>query len=78
MDDSLHRALVRTILEHPADYAWTMQDIGLLGLRLDDRREYRLHVWDPRSRVGQAPIHDHPFDFSSTSVAGEVTNIRYE
>ena len=38
MDVSLHRALVRTILEHAEDYPWTMQNIGLLALRLDDRR----------------------------------------
>jgi hypothetical protein len=78
MDNSLHRALVRTILEHAADYPWVIQDIGLLGLRLDARRVYRLHVWDPCSRVGAAPIHDHPFDFTSTIVAGELTNIRYQ
>ena len=78
MDIALHRALVRTILEHAEDYPWTMQDIGLLGLRLDDRREYRLQVWDPSSAVGDPPVHDHPFDFTSTVVAGEMTNTRYE
>jgi hypothetical protein len=78
MDISLHQAWVRGILEHPEDHAWTMQDIGLLGLRLDDRREYRLHVWDPSSCVGEPPIHDHPFDFTSTIIAGEMTNIRFD
>jgi hypothetical protein len=78
MDHSLNQALVRAILEHAADYAWTMQDIGLLGLRLDDKRQYRLHVWDTSHRVGEPPIHDHPFDFISTVVAGEMTNTRYE
>jgi len=78
MDNSLDRALVRTILEHAEDYPWTMQDIGLLGLRLDDRREYRLQVWDPSCSVGDPPVHDHPFDFTSTVIAGEMTNTRYE
>lgn len=78
MDNSLNKALVRTILEHAADYPWVMQDIGLLGLRLDGAREYRLHVWDASSSVGEPPIHDHPFDFTSTVVAGEMTNTRYE
>jgi hypothetical protein len=78
MDNSLHRALVRTILEHAEDYPWTMQELGLLGLRLDRRREHRLHVWDPGSSVGDPPVHDHPFDFTSTVVAGEMTNTRYE
>lgn len=77
MDDSLTRALVRMILEHAEGYPWTMQGIGLLGLRLDERREYRLHVWDPGSCVGDPPVHDHPYDFSSTVIAGEMTNTRY-
>ena len=78
MDISLNKALVRTILEHAEDYAFTMQDIGLLGLRLDDTREYRLHVWDASDGVGDPVIHDHPFDFTSTVIAGEMTNTRYE
>jgi hypothetical protein len=78
LDNSLNRALVRTILEHAQDYAWRMQDIGLLGLRLDERREYRLHVWGPSYSVGEPPVHDHPFDLTSTIIAGEMTNTRYE
>jgi hypothetical protein len=78
MDISLDQVLVRTILEHAEDYPWTMQEIGLLGLRLDDRREYRLHVWDSGYGVEEPPIHDHPFDFTSTVIAGEMTNTRYE
>lgn len=77
MVHTLEQTLVRNILEHPADHPWTMQDIGLLGLRLDDRREYRLHVWDPESRVGDPPVHDHPFDFTSTVIVGELVNARY-
>ena len=78
MDNSRDQALVRTILEHAEDYPWKMQDIGLLGLWLDDRREYRLHVWDPSSSVGDLPVHDHPFDFTSTVIVGEMTNTRYD
>jgi hypothetical protein len=48
-----------------------------MGLRLDDRREYRLHVWDPSRCVGEVPIHDHPFDFVSQIIAGEMINTRY-
>src|SRR3954453_10050324 len=54
-----------------------MQDIGLLGLRLDDHREWRLHVWDPASCAGDPPVHDHPYDFSSTVIAGQLVNTRY-
>ncbi len=78
MEHALNKALVRTILEHAQDYAWMMQDFGLLGLRLDDRRVYRLHVWDPAAYAGELPVHDLPFDFTSTIVAGEMTNTRYE
>jgi len=77
MDNGLDKALVYQILVHAEAYPWTMQDIGLLGLRLDDHREYRLHVWDPSRCVGEPPVHDHPFDFVSQIIAGEVLNTRY-
>jgi hypothetical protein len=77
MDIAMDRVLVRTILEHAQDYPWTMQEIGLLGLRLDNRREYRLHVWDPSHCEHEPPVHDHPFDFTSTIIAGEMTNTLY-
>jgi hypothetical protein len=77
MSETLSKALVFTILRHAEDFPWRMLDIGLMGLRLDDRREYRLHVWDPSSMEGDPPIHDHPYDFTSTVIAGELTNTRY-
>ncbi len=77
MDNGLHKALVYQVLAHAEAYPWTMQDIGLLGLRLDDRREYRLHIWDPSLCVGEPPVHDHPFDFVSQIIAGEMVNTRY-
>ncbi len=74
----LDQTLVRAILEHPAEFPWKLQDIGVLALRLDDRREYRLHVWDPANGVADPPpVHDHPFDFTSTVIAGELVNTRY-
>jgi hypothetical protein len=78
MSETLRRALVLTMLQHAEDLPWRMQDIGLMGLRLDDRREYRLHVWDPSFCDDEPPIHDHPYDFTSTIIAGELTNTRYE
>jgi hypothetical protein len=76
----MNKALVATILRHAEDFPWTLQDIGLLGLRLNERREFRLHVWDPTySIVGDdPPIHDHPYDFTSTIIAGEMINTRYQ
>lgn len=74
---ALEQALVRNILEHAADFPWRMQDVGLLGLWLDDRREHRLHVWHAEGVVGEPPVHDHPWDFTSTVIAGELVNTRY-
>lgn len=71
------KALVRTILTHAEAFPWRMQDVGLLGLWLDDRREHRLHLWAPEEVADDPPIHDHPFDFTSTVVAGELVNTRY-
>ena len=79
MESGLNKALVDQILTHAEDYPWRMQEeVGLLGLRLDDHRRYRLHVWEPGCSVGQPPVHDHPYDFVSTVIAGEITNTRYE
>jgi hypothetical protein len=74
---NLDKVLVHNILEHANDYDWSMQDIGLLGLRLDEQREYRLHVWSPDRAIGPPVIHDHPFDFVSRIIVGELTNIRF-
>lgn len=77
MDNGLDKALVYQILVHAEAHPWVMQDFGLLGLRMDDHREYRLHVWDAGTSVGEPPIHDHPFDFVSQIIAGEMINTRY-
>jgi len=74
---TMTKALVFTILRHAEDFPWRMQDIGLMGLRLDERRECRLHVWDPSLSAGDPPIHDHPYDFTSAIIVGELTNTRY-
>jgi hypothetical protein len=54
-----------------------MQDIGVLALWLDEQRSYRLHVWDPESATSDPVVHDHPYDFTSTVVVGELVNTRY-
>jgi hypothetical protein len=65
-------------LEHAEVQPWKVQDAGLLGLWLGPSRRYRLHVWEPGSSLGDGVIHDHPLDFTSTVIAGEITNTRYE
>src|SRR6202048_5244945 len=76
-DTTMTKALVFTILRHAEDFPWRMQDIGLMGLRMDERRGDRLHVWNPSLSGGDPPIHDHPYDFTSAIIVGEVTNTRY-
>jgi hypothetical protein len=74
---SLDKVLVRNILEHALEYPWRYQEIGLLALRLDDHREYGLHVWAPDRCPGTPPVHDHPYDFVSRIIVGQLTNARY-
>jgi hypothetical protein len=76
-ETTMTKALAFTILRHAEEFPWKMQDIGLMGLRLDERREYRLHVWNPSLSAGQPPIHDHPYGFTSAIIVGELTNTRY-
>lgn len=75
--ESFDKVLVRNVLEHALDYPWRYQDIGLLALRLDQHRQYGLHVWAPDRCMGRPPIHDHPYDFVSRIIVGELTNPRY-
>lgn len=38
----------------------------------------RLHIWDTRYKVaGVSDIHNHPWDFTSEIIAGEITNKLY-
>lgn len=73
-DPDLDRRDALAILAAPHPYPWKVQGIGLLSLRLDDRRHRRLHVWDPLSAPEYPPVHDHPYDFASTVIAGELTD----
>ncbi|HET6963950.1 MAG TPA: hypothetical protein VFH58_04200 [Acidimicrobiales bacterium] len=77
MRETLSKPLVLTILRHAEDFPWRVQDIGLMSLRLDEQREYRLHVWNPVEDDRDPPVHDHPYDFTSTVIVGELTNTRY-
>src|ERR1700694_4452824 len=76
-ETTMTKALVFTLLPHAEDFLWRRQDIGLMGLRLDEWREYRLHVWNPSLSAGDPPVHDHPYDFTSAIIVGELTNTRY-
>lgn len=69
---------IREILEHPEDRHWTIQGFGMLRLYLDGCHIKRLHIWDPVMAVENvSPIHDHPWDFVSEIISGQMTNVLY-
>jgi hypothetical protein len=79
MEQTVTKTLVKKILQAAEVFPWRMQSIGLMSLCLDDHRERVLHVWGPPSEtIKEPPIHDHPFDFISTIIVGEITNTRYK
>jgi hypothetical protein len=69
---------VADILAHPLDHEWTIQGLGMLRTYLDDEHIERLHIWDTDEAVDSvSTIHDHPWDFTSTIVRGQIRNQRF-
>lgn len=69
---------VRDVLDHPFEHAWTIQGLGMLRTYLDPWEVERLHIWDTGTAVEDvSTIHDHPWDFRSRIVAGEIRNQRF-
>ncbi len=53
---------------------------GFIQLDLDEDGRKRLHVWRndlPRQTV-YTPVHNHRFDFTSTTIAGALTNMTFD
>jgi hypothetical protein len=75
------RALVKSILQFPQGREWTVQGFGMLRTYPDigdAEKRYRLNVWDYRLQVPHVSvIHDHPWDFISYVISGEIRNVRY-
>lgn len=70
------RNIVRSILRNALDFEWSLQGFGMLRLYLT--KDVRLHVWDDRYQVNNVSLlHDHPWDFESYIVTGEMRNTRY-
>lgn len=66
------------VLRAPENHNWEVQGFGMLRTYLGGENEPRLQVWDQRLAVWQySPIHDHPWDFTSTIIAGHLFNQRY-
>lgn len=70
------RLLVRKILERPIGYDWTVQGLGMMRIYLDD--SVRVHVWHSSLVVPNVTdVHEHPWDFESLVLAGEMRNFVY-
>lgn len=69
---------VRNFLDHPYDREWSIQGFGMLRTYLDADQKYRLHIWDPQAAVEEvSSIHDHPWDFTSEVISGQITNVLF-
>lgn len=57
---------------------WSIQGLGMLRLYLDPEGVRRLHIWDPAQATNEvSTIHDHPWDFTSDIVSGNIINAKY-
>jgi len=70
---------VHAILLGWRSYEWQVQGFGMLRTYLDGPGEPRLQIWDQRLATwSNNAIHDHPWAFTSTILAGTLFNQRYE
>lgn len=81
MDTTHHKFLrefVRHLLLHPDSARWSIQGLGMLRAYLGADRAVRVHLWHSKFRAPNvSAIHDHPWDFDSYVVAGEIRNTLY-
>lgn len=74
----LNRETVWECIRYPFAFKWEVQGFGMLRTYLNESRKIRLQIWDQRLAVwGNGAIHDHPWDFESTIIAGVLYNQRY-
>lgn len=77
LSNRILKAQVEEMLLHPLRYEWSIQGFGMLRAYFAERT-MRLHIWDDRYRVPDVTLlHDHPWNFSSYIVAGQVEQYRY-
>lgn len=78
MNQDALKSLTREILTAPFRYDWTVQGFGMLRCYLPG--DVRLNIWDANLMYDPKPsmIHDHPWDFRSVIIAGELSNRIYE
>lgn len=72
------RSSVHEILLDWRHHEWQSQGFGMLRTYLPGEDEPRLQIWDQRLAVWKSTaIHDHPWSFTSTIIAGILFNQRY-
>jgi len=68
--------LIQNILEHPHDFKWQVQGLGMMRLYLS--KAVRLHIWDSSLKVpGVSALHTHPWHMKSTVIFGRYKQHRY-
>lgn len=76
------KALVANIMNDKARREWTVQGFGFLRTYFgppETPKQFRLNLWDSKFTIPNvSTIHDHPWDFSSIIIAGELKNKKYE
>lgn len=72
-------ALVWQLLKAPHTLSWTMQGLGMLRTVVGPSERFRVNIWHHDLLVpGVSRIHDHPWDFESLVLAGEMRNYKME
>lgn len=70
------KPFIKKILENPLGYEWSLQGFGMLRLYINNN--LRLHIWNDNFSVKNVSLaHDHPWDFTSYIISGEIENIKY-
>lgn len=73
---SFVKPFVLDLLKNWRGRDWTLQGFGML--RTYVTKTLRLHVWNSSFAVPKVTtIHDHPWNFASLVVAGQIRNTRY-
>lgn len=79
MNFDFTREAIRSILLDPhSRREWSVQGFGMLRTYIGQGRRFRLNVWHSELAVPNVSlIHDHPWDFESLILAGQLGNRRY-
>ena len=71
------KPLVAALIARSLVTDWSLQGLGMFRMYLS--KKIRLHVWAPSKFAVEnvSTIHTHPWDFTSTVIAGAITDVLY-